>query len=161
MRVAKKKKEKKTTRANVKSRSDSKGTGSRRRTNKGVTISACMMVKNEEAFLPRCLESIKDVVDEIIVVDTGSTDRTAEIAKSYGAKVYHHPWENNFSKHRNQSISYATGDWIFILDGDEEVIQWDHHIDDTLRNRQTDSVYVKVENIYGTGEGEAWHNAIR
>jgi glycosyltransferase involved in cell wall biosynthesis len=125
------------------------------------TVSACMIVKNEEEFLPRCLESIKDVVDEIIVVDTGSTDRTVEIAKSYGAKVHLHPWENNFSKHRNQSISYAAGDWIFVLDGDEEVIQWDNHIDVTLRNRDADSIYVKVENIYGTGEGEAWHNAIR
>ncbi|MEJ2052223.1 MAG: glycosyltransferase family 2 protein, partial [Calditrichota bacterium] len=79
------------------------------------TISACMMVKNEEEMLPNCLESIKDVVDELIVVDTGSTDKTIEIAESYGAKIYHHPWENDFSKHRNQSISYATGDWFLII----------------------------------------------
>lgn len=85
------------------------------------TISACMMVKNEEELLPQCLESIKDIVDEIIVVDTGSTDRTVEIAKRYGAKVYHHPWENDFSKHRNQSISYATGDWFLIIDADERL----------------------------------------
>jgi len=88
------------------------------------TVSACMMVKDEEELLPRCLESIKDVADEIIVVDTGSTDRTIEIAGSYGAKVYHHPWENDFSKHRNQSISYATSDWILIIDAidaDEEL----------------------------------------
>lgn len=87
------------------------------------TISVCMMVKNEEKNLPRALESVKPWVDEIIVVDTGSTDRTVEIAKSYGAKVYHHPWENDFSKHRNQSISYATGDWLLILDADEELDQ--------------------------------------
>lgn len=86
-----------------------------------ITISACLMVKNEEEMLPQCLESIKDIVDEIIVVDTGSEDRTVEIAKSYGAKVYHHPWENNFSKHRNQSISYATGDWMLMIDADEEL----------------------------------------
>jgi len=85
------------------------------------SISACMIVKNEEELLPQCLESIKDVVHEIILVDTGSTDRTIEIAGSYGAKVYHHPWENDFSKHRNQSISYATSDWIFIIDADEEI----------------------------------------
>jgi glycosyltransferase involved in cell wall biosynthesis len=83
------------------------------------TVSACMMVKDEEELLPQCLESIKGVVDEIIVVDTGSADRTVEIAKRYGAKVFHHPWENDFSKHRNQSISYATSDWIFIIDADE------------------------------------------
>lgn len=86
-----------------------------------IKISACMMVKNEEELLPQCLKSIKDVVDEIIVVDTGSEDRTVEIAESYGAKVYHHPWENDFSKHRNQSITYATGDWFLIIDADERV----------------------------------------
>lgn len=89
---------------------------------KKIVLSACMMVKNEEQNLPRCLESIKNVVDEIIIVDTGSTDRTVEIAESYGAKVYHHPWENDFSKHRNQSISYAQGDWVFIIDADEEFV---------------------------------------
>lgn len=87
------------------------------------TISVCMMVKNEEKNLPRALDSVKDWVDEIIVVDTGSTDRTVEIAESYGAQIYHHPWENDFSKHRNQSISYATSDWLLILDADEELDQ--------------------------------------
>lgn len=85
------------------------------------TLSACMMVRDEEENLPRCLQSIQGFVDEIIVVDTGSKDRTVEIAESFGAKVFHHPWENDFSKHRNQSISYATGDWVFIIDADEEL----------------------------------------
>lgn len=85
-------------------------------------ISFCMMVRDESENLPRCLDSIKDVADEIVVVDTGSLDNTVEIAKSYGAKVYEHPWENDFSLHRNQSISYATGDWVFIIDADEELV---------------------------------------
>ena len=80
-----------------------------------------MIVKNEEKFLSQSLNSIKDHVDELIIVDTGSTDRTVEIAEGFGAKVYHHPWENDFSKHRNQSISYASGDWILIIDADEEL----------------------------------------
>lgn len=80
-----------------------------------------MMVKNEEEMLPRCLNSIKHLIDELIVVDTGSTDKTIEIAESFGAKIYHHPWENNFSKHRNQSLGYATGDWIIQIDADEEL----------------------------------------
>ena len=87
------------------------------------TISVCMMVKNEEKRLPTALGSVKDWVDEIIVVDTGSTDSTIQIAESFGAKIYHHPWEYDFAKHRNQSIQYATGDWIFILDADEELEQ--------------------------------------
>ena len=85
-------------------------------------LTCCMMVKNEEHNLKRCLESVKNLVDEIIIVDTGSTDNTIAIAKEFGAKVYEHPWEDNFSKHRNQSIEYATGDWLFILDADEEVV---------------------------------------
>ncbi|MGB5138908.1 MAG: tetratricopeptide repeat protein, partial [Candidatus Zixiibacteriota bacterium] len=88
-------------------------------------ISLCMMVKNEEKLLGQCLESVKDLVTEIIIVDTGSTDRTVEIAEKYGAQVYHHAWENNFSRHRNQSLSYATGDWILILDADEELVHDD------------------------------------
>ncbi len=89
------------------------------------TISACLIVKNEEKFLPQCLESIKNAVDEIIVVDTGSTDRTVEIATSFGARVYHHPWRNSFSEARNHSISYATCDWILQIDADESLEQAD------------------------------------
>ena len=89
------------------------------------SISLCMIVKDEECCLGRCLKSVQDFVDEIIVVDTGSTDRTCEIAQGYGARIYHHPWENDFSKHRNQSLSYATGEWIFQLDADEELFAED------------------------------------
>lgn len=84
-------------------------------------LSCCMMVKNEEQLLRRCLQSVAPHVDEIIVVDTGSQDRTVEIAKEFTDKIYFHPWENDFSKHRNQSISYATGEWILQIDGDEEL----------------------------------------
>ncbi|MFN3533586.1 MAG: glycosyltransferase family 2 protein, partial [Candidatus Brocadia sp.] len=89
------------------------------------TLSACMIVKNEEKFLPQCLQSIKDAVDEVIIVDTGSTDKTVEIAKSFGARVYHHPWKNSFSEARNHSLSYATGDWILQIDADEALEQTD------------------------------------
>jgi len=91
------------------------------------TLSLCMIVKNEEKFLPGCLESVKGFVDEIIIVDTGSTDNTIEIAKRFGAKVYHHAWENSFCKARNYSLKYATCDWILILDADEEIDKKDVH----------------------------------
>ena len=84
-------------------------------------VSLCMIVKNEQEYLSKCLESIKDIVDEIIVVDTGSSDKTVEIAKSFGAKVYYFEWNNNFSEARNESLKYATKNWIMIMDADEEL----------------------------------------
>ena len=84
-------------------------------------ITLCMIVKDEEDMLPGALESVQGVVDEIVVVDTGSTDRTVEIALSFRARVYHHTWEDDFSAARNLSIGYATGDWVLILDADERL----------------------------------------
>ena len=89
------------------------------------TLSLCMIVRDEEAFLPRCLESVKNAVDEMIIVDTGSEDRTVEIAESYGAKVYRHPWRDSFSEARNYGLQFATGDWILQLDADERLEQED------------------------------------
>lgn len=85
-------------------------------------ISACMIVKNESANIARCLKSITGIVDEIVIVDTGSEDNTVSIAEQFGARVFHHQWEDDFSLHRNQSIGYAKGDWVFIIDADEEII---------------------------------------
>lgn len=82
-------------------------------------ISSCLIVKNEAENIVRCLESIKDISDEIIVVDTGSTDNTKEIALSYGAKIYDFEWNDNFSDARNFALSKANGDWIIFLDADE------------------------------------------
>lgn len=85
-------------------------------------LSVCMIVKNEEAMLAGCLDSVKDIADEIIVVDTGSTDRTMEIAQGYEkVKLFEHPWEDSFSVARNQAISHATGDWILQIDADEKL----------------------------------------
>lgn len=126
------------------------------------SISACMIVKNEEELLPQCLESIKDFVDEIIIVDTGSTDNTVEIAKSYGAKVYHHPWENDFSKHRNQSISYASGEWIFIIDADEELMRGDGtKLRQAITDTSFDSVFITVISVYNKRTSQTHHNSIR
>ena len=84
-------------------------------------LSLCMIVKNEERFLAQCLRSIADVADEICVVDTGSTDRTVEIAKSFGARVTAREWRNDFAWARNEAISLATRRWIIMLDADEEL----------------------------------------
>jgi glycosyltransferase involved in cell wall biosynthesis len=83
------------------------------------TISLCMIVKNEEAILGRCLSCIKDYVDEIVIVDTGSTDHTVKIAKNFTDKVYHFKWCDDFSAARNFSLSKASKKWVLTLDADE------------------------------------------
>ena len=84
-----------------------------------ITISLCMIVKNEEAVLARCLDSVADLVDELIIVDTGSTDATREIAGQYTDKVYEFEWIDDFSAARNYSISKATMEYIYVADADE------------------------------------------
>ena len=84
-----------------------------------ITISLCMIVKNEERVLARCLDSIKELMDEIIIVDTGSLDRTKEIAKKYTDKVYDFSWQDDFSAARNFSFSKASMEYIYVADADE------------------------------------------
>lgn len=98
----------------------------------------CMIVKNEEEFLPSCLKSVQEIVDEIIIVDTGSTDSSIEIGKSFGAKVISHKWNNNFAEARNISLENAKGEWILILDADETL----ESIDRTLFHK-----YIKQSNV--------------
>jgi len=86
-------------------------------------LSVAMIVKDEEHNIRRALDSIRDVVDEIVVVDTGSSDRTPEIVREYTDKLYFHEWKNDFSEARNNSLRYVTGEWVLILDADEEVSQ--------------------------------------
>jgi tetratricopeptide (TPR) repeat protein len=132
-------------------------------TNKKLSISACLIVKNEEKVLATCLQSIKDYVDEIIVVDTGSTDRTVAIAESFGARVYHHPWENHFSKHRNQSFGYARGDWILYIDADEELLPGSGQVllEAVKINDNFDAITVILECVFGQNGAKATNNSIR
>jgi len=90
-----------------------------------VTLSLCMIVKNEEAFLEKSLQSVQGLVDEIIIVDTGSTDTTKEIARRFTSKVYEFTWCDDFAAARNESLKYATGEWILILDADEVIARED------------------------------------
>lgn len=84
-----------------------------------VTVSLCIIVKNEESSLPRCLASVRDVVDELIVVDTGSTDGTKSAAAAYGAKLYDFEWVDDFSAARNFAFGQATQQFIMWLDADD------------------------------------------
>lgn len=85
-------------------------------------ISLAMIVRNEEAVLGRCLDSVLGLVDEIVVVDTGSTDRTVEIAEQYGASVHHFAWVDDFSAARNFSLEKTTHPWRLVLDADEWIV---------------------------------------
>jgi glycosyltransferase involved in cell wall biosynthesis len=90
------------------------------------TLSVCMIAKNEEENLLRCLMSLKPIADEIIIVDTGSTDKTKEIARALGAKVFDFKWTNDFSEARNVSLSKASGQWILVHDADEVISSLDY-----------------------------------
>ncbi|KEZ88803.1 hypothetical protein IO99_01160 [Clostridium sulfidigenes] len=115
-------------------------------------ISICMMVKNEENNIEKCLESLKDVLEkipsELIILDTGSDDNTVNIAQKYTDKVYFEKWNNDFSDMRNKSISYATGKWIFIIDADE-VLEDSKEINTFFNSEQYkrfNSGFVKIKN---------------
>jgi glycosyltransferase involved in cell wall biosynthesis len=84
-----------------------------------------MITKNEEKNLEKCLNSVKDIVDEIIIVDTGSTDKTKEIAKKFNAKIIDFKWIDDFSAARNECLKHATKDWILVLDADETIAKED------------------------------------
>lgn len=100
-------------------------------------INLVMIVKNEERSLRRCLRSVNGLVDEMIVVDTGSTDRTVEIAEKMGAKVFSFTWINDFSAARNYGLDRSDGDWNLILDGDEYLREADREkLETELSSRQ-------------------------
>lgn len=86
-------------------------------------LSLCMIVRNEAENLSTCLESVVGFVDEMVILDTGSTDRTVEIARDYGAKVSDLAWPDDFSLARNHALQQVTGDWVLVLDADEQLTQ--------------------------------------
>ncbi len=101
-------------------------------------VSLCMIVKNEERYLARCLLSVAPIVNEMVLVDTGSTDRTKDIARVFGARLYDHPWKNDFAKARNAALSKVGGKWVLVLDADEVISASDHDRIRELVRRQSD-----------------------
>lgn len=116
-------------------------------------LSICMMVKDEEKNLKRCLESLKPLLlrgdVELIIVDTGSKDKTIEIAKNYTTRIYFKEWSHDFSEMRNHTISLASGDWIFILDADEEVENPENVIEEIEKaeKKQAKTICLTVKNL--------------
>lgn len=112
------------------------------------TISLCMIAKNEEKYLEQCLRSVEDIVDEIIIVDTGSTDKTKEIAKKFNAKIFDFKWIDDFSAARNESIKHATKDWILVLDADEVLDDEGRKAIKELVNKKEVDAYLLLQKNY-------------
>ena len=92
-----------------------------------ITVSLCMIVKNEEAVLSRCLDSLRGLMDEMIIVDTGSVDRTKEIVGRYTDRIYDYAWTDDFSQARNYALSFASCDYIYCADADEVLDEENRH----------------------------------
>ena len=123
-----------------------------------------MIVRDEEEMLPRTLDAVKDAVDEIIIVDTGSQDRTIEIAKSFGATVIEREWTGSFSDARNVSLEAATGDWFLYLDADEVLVKEDTEKLRALAGQTwREAFYLHETNFTGTEEAglAVVHSALR
>jgi tetratricopeptide (TPR) repeat protein len=130
----------------------------------GMTLSLAMIVKDEEEHLGRCLESVAGWVDQLIVVDTGSTDRTVEIAHEHGAEVLHHAWTGDFAAARNVSFEAATCDWVMYLDADEMLVDGEGPRLRALLGHVWREAFFLVETNYtgGLEDGTAvTHNALR
>lgn len=111
-------------------------------------LSLCMIVKNEEENIERCLKFAKKIVDEIVIVDTGSVDATKNICLNYTDKIYDFVWNDDFAAARNFSVSKASNDWILILDADEEVIDFNKDtIIKFIRNKNNDKLVGRIKRI--------------
>jgi tetratricopeptide (TPR) repeat protein len=120
---------------------------------KGMRLSLCMIVRDEQEMLPRCLTAAAGVVDEIVIVDTGSTDATVEIARAHGARVIERPWTGSFAEARNVGLDAASGDWLLVLDADEVLHQEDAPLLRSLLGQTWREAFYLTE-INHTGELE-------
>jgi tetratricopeptide (TPR) repeat protein len=130
----------------------------------GLRLSLCMIVRDEQEMLPRCLAAVAGAVEEIVVVDTGSADATIEIARSFGARVIEREWTGSFAQARNVSFDAASGDWLMYLDADEVLVREDAELLRSLTGRTWREAFYLSETNY-TGDLEAGgavaHNALR
>lgn len=115
----------------------------------GRKLTLSMIVKNEEDVLARCLKSVKSIVGEIIIVDTGSTDKTPDIAGEFGATLLQYEWADDFCAARNFSLAHATGDWVLVLDADEVLIYDSEQLSRLLADKQAEAYFVRVVNLLG------------
>ncbi|MBT6627291.1 MAG: glycosyltransferase, partial [Gemmatimonadetes bacterium] len=135
-----------------------KKTQRKRRTSGNLQLSLCLIARDEADFLDRCLASVQGLVDEVVVVDTGSRDGTKTVARRHGARLFSHTWTGDFSEARNAAIERARGQWILVLDCDEILAPRDH---ESLRSLLTDDsadAYRLTTRNYGNDSGrDQWH----
>lgn len=125
------------------------------------TLGVQLIVQNEAGLLPRCLSTLQGA-DEIIVVDTGSTDQSIPIAAKYGATVIEAPWADDFSAARNTGLSHVVSDWILVLDADETLQHSIESIKDRLCNSTAEAYTVRIENLLGSRpEDRLYHSNVR
>jgi len=128
-------------------------------------VSACLIAKDEEGTLPGCLASIDGFVDEIVLYDTGSTDKTREVASSYGAKVIEGYWDDDFGRARNEALKYCRGEWILWVDADETLECPDKtglRNSLALQEKEVEGFIVAIDNLTGTGaNSKSVHTACR
>lgn len=126
------------------------------------TVSLCMIVCNEESNLPACLDIVKPIVDEIIIVDTGSTDQTLSIAQKAGARIFSFPWQNNFALARNFSLLKATGDWILVLDADEILSSCTlGQFQELMNHKNIDGYFFPIRNVLQESNQETLDYVVR
>ncbi len=113
-----------------------------------MSISLCMIVRDEEHYLEKTLQSVQGLVDEIIIVDTGSVDQTIRVAKKYTNKIFLYKWDHDFSKARNFALNKATKDWILVLDADETINKEDHELIKELTKSKQYDAYSLVQVSY-------------
>jgi tetratricopeptide (TPR) repeat protein len=130
----------------------------------GLRLSLCMIVRDEQEMLGRCLDAVRSAVDEMVIVDTGSRDATIEIARSFGAQVIEREWTGSFGEARNVAFDAATGDWTLVLDADEVLVREDAQLLRSLTGRTWREAFYVAETNY-TGELDAGtavtHNTLR
>jgi hypothetical protein len=130
-------------------------------------FSACLIVKDEEKALPGCLESLRDIVDEIVVYDTGSTDATIELARQGGARVIEGYWDDDFGRARNACLEHCQGQWILWIDADEHFVCVNNAelravLQNQLGDTNIDALAMDINNVSGDGSGPGnLHRALR
>ncbi len=126
-------------------------------------ISACLIVKDEQAMLPDCLDSLRDLTSEVVVYDTGSSDGTIHLAREAGARVVEGHWEDSFAQARNAALAHASGEWVLSIDADERLRADPEAVHRQLLHHATDAeaYLVAIENLHGAGNPRSVHSAIR